>query len=431
MPEFLPFVSTDQMVKGVGRYSDMLTVAESWEQKMPDGCFQIFGHRNVQDVPIDMGHQCYNLEGKIEFGGYLRCVELEHGQSIKCVETKNDVFQKEEPKTETVVELKTEFDNAELVSKMRQSKYVFEKRFGDISSFNFSREAFYKKHWDEVSTKARGLFINTKTNKIVARSYDKFFAVDERNETRIGNLQNTLKFPVTAYLKENGFLGIISYDAEQDSLFIASKSTPEGPFADMFRKILMDTTSDEDRKNLKEFAKENGSIIFEVIDPVNDAHIIEYKKPHVVLLDIIANDMNFSVMDYDDLKRVAEKCHLQIKEKVKTFENWREFYPWYEEVMNENYLHHGFKHVEGFVLRDNNNFMFKLKLPCYKHWKFLRSVMQSVQKRGYYEHTSKLFTAEDNNFYGWMRQQNDADHESFCKKNIIQLRNEFYENRHE
>ena len=99
--------------------------------------------------------------------------------------------------------------------------------------------------------------------------------------------------------------------------------------------------------------------------------------------------------------------------------------------MNENYLHHGFEHVEGFVLRDNNNFMFKLKLPYYKHWKFLRSVMQSVQKRGYYEHTSKLFTAEDNNLYGWMRQQNDADHESFCKKNIIQLRNEFYENRHE
>ena len=126
------------------------------------------------------------------------------------------------------------------------------------------------------------------------------------------------------------------------------------------------------------------------------------------------------------MKRVAEKCHLQIKEKVKTFENWSEFYPWYEEVMNENYLHHGFEHVEGFVLRDNNNFMFKLKLPYYKHWKFLRSVMQSVQKRGYYEHTSKLFTAEDNLFYGWMREQREKDKESFCKKGIIQLRNEFY-----
>ena len=70
---------------------------------MPDSYIQIFGHRNVQDVPIDMGHRCYNLEGKIEFGGYLRCVELEHGQSIKCVETKNDVFRKEESKTETTV----------------------------------------------------------------------------------------------------------------------------------------------------------------------------------------------------------------------------------------------------------------------------------------------------------------------------------------
>lgn len=155
---------------------------------------------------------------------------------------------------------------------------------------------------------------------------------------------------------------------------------------------------------------------FEVIDPVNDAHIIEYKKPHIVLLDIVANDMNFSVMDYDDLKRVAEKCHLQIKEKVKIFGSWSEFYPWYEEVMNENYLYHGIEHIEGFVLRDNNNFMFKLKLPYYKHWKFLRGVMQSVQKRGYYENTAKLFTAEDNLFYGWMREQREKDQESFCKR---------------
>lgn len=117
---------------------------------------------------------------------------------------------------------------------------------------------------------------------------------------------------------------------------------------------------------------------------------------------------------------------LQIKEKVKTFENWSKFYPWYEEVMNENYLHHGFEHVEGFVLRDSNNFMFKMKLPYYKHWKFLRGVMQSVQKRGYYENTAKLFTAEDNLFYGWMREQREKDQESFCKKGIIQLRNEFY-----
>lgn len=53
-------------------------------------------------------------------------------------------------------------------------------------------------------------------------------------------------------------------------------------------------------------------------------------------------------------------------------------------------------------------------------------VMQSVQKRGYYENTAKLFTAEDNLFYGWMREQREKDQESFCKKGIIQLRNEFY-----
>lgn len=40
-------------------------------------------------------------------------------------------------------------------------------------------------------------------------------------------LQNKLQFPVTAYVKENGFLGLVSYDEYNDDLLIASKSTIE------------------------------------------------------------------------------------------------------------------------------------------------------------------------------------------------------------
>ena len=44
-----------------------------------------------------------------------------------------------------------------------------------ISAFNFSKSAFYGKHWNEMTTHTRGLFIDTTERRIVARSYPKFF----------------------------------------------------------------------------------------------------------------------------------------------------------------------------------------------------------------------------------------------------------------
>ena len=76
-----------------------------------------------------------------------------------------------------------------LITEMRNNKYIIEKQFGDISSFNFSRKAFFNKIWDEQTMKARGLFINTKTNEIVLRSYEKFFNINERPETSIDYLK--------------------------------------------------------------------------------------------------------------------------------------------------------------------------------------------------------------------------------------------------
>ena len=76
---------------------------------------------------------------------------------------RNTVF-KEQTNEEAVVPTEyteTEQNVMEVVDKMRQNKYIYEKKYGDISSFNFTREAFYDKKWNEQTTKARGLFINT------------------------------------------------------------------------------------------------------------------------------------------------------------------------------------------------------------------------------------------------------------------------------
>ena len=62
---------------------------------------------------------------------------------------------------------------------MRRNKYIVEKQFGNISSFNFTREAFDGKAWNQQTVLARGLYIDTKRMKVAARGYNKFFSISE------------------------------------------------------------------------------------------------------------------------------------------------------------------------------------------------------------------------------------------------------------
>ena len=53
-------------------------------------------------------------------------------------------------------------------------------------------------------------------------SYEKFFKINEVRETELAALKSRLQFPVKTYIKENGFLAIVSYAYNSDDLFIAS-----------------------------------------------------------------------------------------------------------------------------------------------------------------------------------------------------------------
>lgn len=61
-------IPTYQMIHGVGRYQELDKVSFAWGVKT-HRANQVFGRRNIQEHPIDMGHYCYDLEGKVEFGG--------------------------------------------------------------------------------------------------------------------------------------------------------------------------------------------------------------------------------------------------------------------------------------------------------------------------------------------------------------------------
>ena len=418
IPDNLTLIATEQMIRGVGYYSEYKQVAESFERLTPENFYQLFGHRNTEDSPVHMSQRCFNLEGHVEFGGMLRVVTLD-ADGFHEVEVKNNVFK---PANEQVSEAYTpkELSVMEIVDLMRQNRYIMEKKFGNISSFNFTREAFYDKKWNDQTVKARGLFIDTAAGKIAARSYEKFFQINERPETKLEMLPHRLKFPVTAYVKENGFLGIISYDEANDDLFIASKSTPEGPFAGYVRTMFDGVVSD--REAFKQYVKENNvSFVFECVDMENDPHIIKYDRSHLFLLDVIKNDMAFEKLPYSDLVQVAKRFGFEVKTKAITLQNWNEFRSWYDAVMDEDYRFDG-KHIEGFVVEDAVGFMMKVKLEYYRFWKHMRTVAQETLRSGNYRRTGELTTPMANHFFGFCKEiRNEENHPT----HIIPLREAF------
>ena len=425
-------ISTNQLIKGVGKYEDVKTVADFWNEYYKDtGFIQVFGHRNVNNLPVKINDFVYCVEGKVEFGGHLRAVEFNH-DGIKTHEYKNDVFKEIVVNDRLLNKDYANIDVGEIVQLMRNNKYIKEKQFGNVSSFNFTREAFCKGAYDDMSIRARGLYIDTVENKVVARAYNKFFNLNERNETKIENLNSSLKFPVKAYLKENGFLGLIS--VYNDEFFFASKSSIESEHAQVYMKNLFDKQFDSDTKSrVKEFLKSNNTtMVVEVVDIENDPHIIEYKESKLVLLDIIHNCIGtFSKLSYKDINRFGQSIGMEVKKLYKTIQTFDELVELIDKCNDINASFDGIEgQIEGFVFEDYSGFMFKLKTEYYKYWKSLRALSVEVQNKGYSVHTSKLVYPEMNLFYGFLKDKfkdlSTEERKALCNANdIISLRKEF------
>lgn len=409
IPEELQLIATDQFIHGVGDYN--LDI-DTYFANSNNNIVQVHGHRNMFEID-NVDNFSYNLEGKIEFGGNLKVLELSKKEKPKMIKIKNDVFGTVD-EADQFRECKSVPMTAQrYIEELKNSKYVRETKITqEISSFNFTRDAFFKKHWNDITTKARGLFVNTVTGEVIARGYDKFFNINERKETEIPNLAKRFNgHKVICYKKYNGFLGIMSY--VNNELFIASKSTTKSEFAEYFRNIF--ENSDINKDNLVKYLSENNvSLTFEVIDPINDPHIIEYDRPQLVLLDIIDNSFEFNKRAYEEVKALSEFINCPCKEIYKTFTNFRDFHEWYLKETDKDNLSQ--INLEGVVI-EFDNFMTKLKFPYYNFWKLMRGIKESVA-RGKTVKLSKLYNAEANYFYDYLRKQ-PIDK---LKESIIDLR---------
>jgi len=409
-------ICTNNLIKGTGDYSDYLETAKSWEKHSRNNQYQIFGHRNTENSEIQLTPRVFDLEGHVEFGGDLRILELDKN-GFTPIKIKNTVYREKSD-----FELKTEIIRnpiSELVLKMRSNKFIREKHFGNISSFNFTRDAFRYKEWNDQTVKARGLFIDLENMKIICRGYEKFFNIDEMPFSTLNAIKKTLKFPVNFFIKENGFLGLVSYDERNDSLLYASKSMlNEGEHCQYIKDVLNEMYSQEQLNFIKNYCKDNNTTFaFEIIDIVNDPHIIEYEKSTTFLLSIIKNDINFKQLPYQEMVELCKPYNILTKKLYATVFDIVEF----EKIFTDaNKLQN---YTEGLVIEDAYGFMVKYKLPYYKFWKYMRTITSEVASKGKSNRTGSLKNQLAWDFYSFIKDENVLSE----NWNIIDLRKKFFE----
>ena len=421
----LNLIATNNMIRGVGNYQ--LNIDELYskmEAKSPEdeATYQIHGHRNIYRLPIDMYEHSYNLEGKVEFGGYLRAVLLS-GDERSFYEIKNNNFKIPENNATvhddaTVEEFLDFADNHEEVKVVELPD--------NISSYNFTRKAFTKGFWDDVTIKARGLFINTEDNYISARGYEKFFNEGERHGYKVSDLSEA-DLPIRVFHKYNGFLGLASYDKATDSLKYYSKSLSSDIGAEhalMVKEVIEYTMPEQNIEKMRQMSKDyNVTFVFEIIHPEKDPHIIEYEEPAAVLLDVVYNELEFDRMDYSALKTVGRMLQVPFKALEHEFTDWKKFISWFLDKRDENNLS---DEIEGWVIETSTGKIIKLKSNYYNTWKKLRGMISKIRKNqsSQISHGS-LYRPFENEFLYFLK--HEADEEDLASQNLIKLRNQFEE----
>ena len=370
----LTLVSAKEMIKGVGRYETEIgeIYSENYKKGLCQDFIQVHGHRGIND-----GEYSYCLEGRVEFGGELKILTIDNDGNIEKYGVKNDVYNRGlKLPMSGVTEKAEKFNTAnELINEMIGHKFITVKECDyNLISLNFNRDAFNKKKWNDLTIKARGLFVDRDSGEVKIRSYNKFFNYGERH-VNLGYLHKYATYPIRVFKKYNGFLGLAS--VIDGNIVLASKSVTSGKYKDIFQSI-WDKVEDSVKELLKQTMIENNcTVVFEVVSPEYDPHIIKYDKEHLYLLDFIENklDLDTHNIDLEFSENLMKKVEfsstiLTKKELITKLENYNELYNFLDEKAKS------LEEFEGYVLCDNSGLMFKFKLPYYNFWKERRTWLE-------------------------------------------------------
>lgn len=259
-----------------------------------------------------------------------------------------------------------------LLERMRAHDYVKVKDLGDgLYACNFTRKAFYKGVWDEVTCKARGLILDGEGN-VRARGFEKFFGIDEPNGPTFDEYIENAAYPIHVAEKANGYLAIVANIEGRLMVFSKSGYTDYSLHA----MKLMDKawTSAQKAELLSYLRTNNLSLLIEVIDPEMDPHIVAYDRPELVLLGFVRNQEEFEMVRAE----FGILCQGRMVRAAQS-PTWLHG-PLSAAAVISGYMHAETVNWEGVVLTDANGRMVKVKNDTYKLVKSYRTCLNRALK---------------------------------------------------
>ena len=241
----------------------------------------------------------------------------------------------------------------------------------DLWACNFTRDAFRNHAWDEYSSKARGLFLNSQGD-VVMRGFDKFFNLGETKQTSLDNVLEHMTYPARVEMKENGFLGLIGA-TEQEGMFHFYSKSGQTNYSPLIEKaFLRDLPDPHTRHEIWQTMRAHDvTVACEIVDAESDQHIIHYDKSRLYYLHAIHNHVEFAI-------------DTQADSLLNTLFPYRpDRYMIQDETGLRQALHDAaLSSREGVVIYGADGYMVKVKSALYLQSKRLRPVLENILLRG-------------------------------------------------
>ena len=328
---FLTGLSSEEFIDGTGNRDFDVDYAFSQQSRMfydgvtADKFVQVHGHRNKFKIAIDQYSNSYNLEGRVEFGEFLRVLTVQ--------------------------------DN--LGSIQFDSHYIANKTFApEVPIENKEKPELPK-------------VVGFNGENSIVRGYGKLKEIGFDKGAHLTKLANTLEFPVVGYQAYDGKL-VYMY-LHEDGLCVKGYDKDREESEEKFLD-LMEFNFGQTELFIDFINEHNVTLAFMVLDNSFDG-IINYGEPKVVLLDAIKNEDTVELNKVSDMK-VQELTHavseigneLHYKQLSFIAKNWAEFLSLYRAIKDDK----GNLNGKGFVIEDVNGKTYLIKNNVYRMIEVMR-----------------------------------------------------------
>ncbi|KAE8318380.1 fungal tRNA ligase phosphodiesterase domain-containing protein [Aspergillus transmontanensis] len=194
--------------------------------------------------------------------------------------------------------------------KGKQSFTCRKSTFPVAGSDNISVDSWKFMDWDykrgDLPTYARGLFTTRRKDgapEIAVRGYDKFFNVDEVNDTKWRNIENNTRGPYELSVKENGCIIFLS-GLEDDTLLVCSKHSTgsrndtelsHAQAGEQWIERHVSTVGKSVKDLARELRQMNATAVGELCDDSFEEHVLAYDESAA---GFYLHGINYNVPDF-------------------------------------------------------------------------------------------------------------------------------------